>query len=109
MGRPTYPVEGDGETIRLSCCIPHCRRTFRFDKNYKPWPKGDTVMCGAHWRTAPAHLRARDKMLRRTLRRVDRLMDAKQRYKLGRIVVRWINQNWERARVAIVERAMGIA
>ncbi len=66
------------------------------------------IMCGKHYRNCPPDLRARDKRLRRTLRRIDRLMDAKKRYQLGSRVVRWINQNWERARDIIIERAGGI-
>lgn len=106
--RRTYPAEGDGVSVRLACCVPHCGRTFRQDKKETPWSKGATIMCGKHWRTAPADLRARDKRLRRVLRNVDRLKDARKRYRLGSIVVRWINQNFERAMAVIIERAMGI-
>ncbi len=66
-------------------------------------------MCGKHWQACPADLRQRDERLRRTLRRIKRLMDTEKRYKLGSIVVRWIDENWERARPKIVERAAGIA
>lgn len=107
--KPTYPAEGDGVTVRLSCCIPHCRRTFRNDKNGTPWPKGSIIMCGKHWRTAPAELRQRDRKLRRLLRKVERLVDVKKGRRLWRVVARWHNQNWHRARQIITERAAGIA
>lgn len=106
--KPVYPVEGDGECVRLSCCVPFCRRTFRNDKKGTPWPKGSTIMCGKHWRTGPADLRRRDKELRRLLRKIERLMDVKKARRLWRIVARWHDQNWHQCRRAIVERAVGI-
>ncbi len=107
--RPAYPAEGDGVTARLACCIPYCRRTFRQDKKLTPWPKGQVIMCGKHWRTAPADLRARDRQLRRLLRKVERLLPSGKRRRMRWIVARWHDQNWHRARLAITERAAGIA
>lgn len=103
-----YPVEGDGECVRLSCCVPFCRRTFRNDKKGTPWPKGSIIMCGKHWRMAPAEMRANDKRLRRMLRNIGRLVPSPKARRMWDLVARWHNENWERARKAIVERAAGI-
>lgn len=104
--KPTYPAVGDGVTVRLACCIPHCRRTFRNDKKLTPWPEGMITMCGPHWRSGPPHLRLIDRKLRRLLRKVERMMP--RRPKLAAYLSHRINLNWDRAQKAITERAMGI-
>lgn len=107
--KPTYPAVGDGVTVRLACCIPHCRRTFRYDKGGNPWPQGHIVMCGQHWRSGPADLRARNRTLRRLLRKARRLMNAEQRIRLELRLMEWENRSWDRVKDAVIERAMGIA
>lgn len=107
--KPAYPAEGDGIAVRLACCIPHCRRTFRQDKRETPWPEGSIIMCGKHWRTAPADLRERDRRLRRMLRKIERLVPGGKRRRMWSVVARWHDQNWHRARLIITERAAGIA
>lgn len=107
--KPSYPAEGDGVTVRLACCIPHCRRTFRNDKKLTPWPKGSLVICGKHWRTAPADLRQRDRRLRRLARKAERLMPGRKQRRMCAIVWRWHRQTWDHARTIITERALGIA
>lgn len=108
MTKPVYPAKGDGVTTRLACCIPHCRRTYRNDKALTPWPRGSEVMCGKHYKAAPLDLRQRDRQLRRLLRRVDRLKDAKKRHQLGCRVVAWQHGCFARIKAAVTERAMGI-
>lgn len=64
--KPTAPVIApEGGCIRLACCIPFCRRTFRNDKKETPWPAGSEVMCGKHWRLVSAARRRRYNRLRR--------------------------------------------
>ncbi len=53
------PVIGDGQAIRLTCCVLGCRRTFRRDKNGTPWDEGAEVMCGKHWRMVSRDRRRR--------------------------------------------------
>jgi hypothetical protein len=106
--KPTYPAVGDGLTTRLACCIPHCRRTFRNDKQLTPWSEGAEVICGKHYRMAPADLLARDRRLRRLCRRADRLAPTKQNYRLNRRLVVWQWQCFARIKAAVTERAMGI-
>lgn len=108
-GEPRPPVVGDGECVRLSCCIPFCGRTFRNDKKGTPWSEGQVVMCGKHWRMAPSDMRARDRQLRRLLRRVERLLPGGKRRRMWTVVARWHDQNWHHARQVITERAAGIA
>lgn len=106
--KPTYPAEGDGVTVRLACCIPHCRRTFRNDKSETPWAQGAEVMCGKHYRMAPAALLARDRRLRKLCRKVDRLAPTKENYRLNKRLVVWQWQCFARIKAAVTERAVGI-
>lgn len=69
MTRPRYPAEGDGEAIRIACCIPFCGRSFRNDRKNTPWPKGSRVVCGKHWRMARPLLRKRYAKVKRLLTR----------------------------------------
>lgn len=108
--KPLPPtISPTGGCLRLACCIPFCRRTFRNDKKGTPWPEGSLVICGKHWRSGPGDLRRRNRELRRLHRRVRRLLDTRKRSRLEAVVSRWESDNWNRIRLAIVERAAGIA
>lgn len=87
--KPTYPATADGVTVRLACCIPHCRRTFRSDKNETPWNRGAEVICGKHYRMAPRVLIERDRRLRRLSRRAEKLAPTAANERLSRRVVAW--------------------
>lgn len=39
-------------TDRISCCVPHCRRTYHNRDGYNSW------ICPTHWRLVPRTLRA---------------------------------------------------
>ncbi len=98
------PVVGDGQAVRLTCCIPFCRRTFRNDKNGTPWPEGSEVICGKHWR-----LISRDR--RRRYARLRRIFDGKKGKlpgpladRIGRIL--WAE--FERFKKIATEAAVGI-
>lgn len=106
--RPVYPAKGDGVTVRLACCIPHCRRTFRGEKKETPWYRGAEVICGKHYRMAPPLLIERDRRLRRLSRKADRLAPTKANDRLYRRIVVWQWQCFARIKVAVTERAMGI-
>lgn len=50
---------------RIPCCVPFCKRTASRDK----FPNASEIICGKHWRMAPAAWRRRLSRLRRTYRR----------------------------------------
>lgn len=106
--KPVYPAKGDGVSIRLACCVPHCRRTFRDGKNGTPWHRGAEVICGKHYRMAPIHLIQRDRRLRRLSRKADKLAPNKQNELIYLRLVAWQWQCFERIKEAVTERAMGI-
>jgi hypothetical protein len=102
--KPTYPAEGNGRTMRLACCIPFCRRTFKNDKAGTPWPEGAQVMCGKHWRMV-----SRDR--RRRYSRLHRLWKNKKGAVQGEIadrIVRLLNDEFERFKKIATEAAAGI-
>ena len=67
---PTAPVIApEGGCLRLACCVPFCRRTFKNDKAGTPWREGSRVICGKHWRMGSATTRRRQRRLRRLLKR----------------------------------------
>jgi hypothetical protein len=108
MSKPRPPaIAPEGGCARLSCCIPFCRRTFRFDKTLTPWPPGSIVMCGKHWRTASNGFRRIDRRLRRLKRKAEQRLPPD--LALVAYLSRRINDNWDRARKEITERAAGIA
>lgn len=107
--KPSWPAVGDGVTIRLACCIPHCRRTFRNDKKLTPWSQGMEVICGKHYRMAPAFLIERDRRLRRLSRKADKLRPSKANFRLCRRIVVWQWQCFAKIKAVVTERAMGIA
>ena len=107
-GTSSYPAVGDGVTVRLACCVPHCRRTFRNDKTLTPWPRGTEVICGKHYRMAPLFLIERDRRLRRLSRKADKLSPTEESSRLCRRVVTWQWQCFARIKAAATERAMGI-
>lgn len=68
--KPTAPVIApEGGCLRLACCVPFCRRTFKNDKVGTPWPKGSRILCGKHWRLGSATLRRRHSRLSRLQKR----------------------------------------
>lgn len=92
---------------RLPCCVPGCQRTFK--------PEGSTeVICGKHWRAAPARLRRRVQRLRQ-LYRVRFGDNAPWAYPAGspaRLKAvqasRLFTAAWQACRTAAIEKAMGL-
>ena len=103
--KPTYPAVGDGLTVRLACCIPHCRRTFRNDKNLTPWHSGSEVMCGKHWRSAEPMLRARHRKIWKLVRTIEQRHGKQRTWLCARRIGFRV---WEKIKVQATERAMGI-
>ncbi|CAB4167976.1 hypothetical protein UFOVP860_74 [uncultured Caudovirales phage] len=67
---PTAPVIApEGGCLRLACCVPFCRRTFKNDKVGTPWLEGSRVICGKHWRMGNATARRRHSRLSRLQKR----------------------------------------
>lgn len=106
--KPTYPAIGDGVTIRLACCVPHCRRTFRNDKQYTPWPKGSSVICGDHWRRGDLALRHSWKAAHRLYRKASRMVPSKRQRFLCRKLTDICHARYDRVVKSAIERTMGI-
>lgn len=102
-GRP--PAIADGQCVRLSCCVPFCRRTFRNDKSGTPWPKFSETMCGKHWRLINVGRRRRYKKLERMLRNRKGVLQGA----LADRIVGLLWAEWGRMKAAAIERAAGIA
>lgn len=49
--------------LRITCCVPYCRRTYRNDEGFAEW------ICGDHWRAVPKDQRRAWARLRRRRRR----------------------------------------
>lgn len=102
---PTYPAVGDGVTVRLACCIPHCRRTFRNDRKLTPWSEGSEVICGKHWRSVDPELRARHKKIWKLVRTIEQRHGKQRTWFCAR---RTGFRIWAKIKTAATERAMGI-
>lgn len=92
---------------RLPCCVPGCQRTFKDDGSSE-------ILCGVHWRGAPARLRRRVQKLRRLYRA--RFGDnaawtypagSPQRLKAVQ-GARLFSAAWDACRDAAIQKAMGI-
>lgn len=93
---------------RLSCCVPHCRRTRKNPDGYKAW------ICGKHWQLVPKHLRRRDrKLVRRYVRRFGRNPfwhfpgGSPERIEAVRLT-RLCEKSWEACKKKAIEGAAGI-
>lgn len=103
--RALPPIVGDGHSTRLACCIPFCRRTFRYDKNGTPWPEGHETMCGKHWRMI-------GKDRRRRWSKLYRLYKNKRGTLQGDMadrVARMLSAEFDRFKKIATEAAAGIA
>lgn len=101
-------VEPTGD--RIPCCVPFCRRTAARDR----FPNCDEIICGKHWRMAPASWRRRQARLGRMYRRryggrgywefpggsSDRLACLK--------LANMCNAMWNRCKKAAIEAAGGL-
>lgn len=96
-----------GGCVRLACCVPFCRRSFKQDKAGNPWPKGSRVICGKHWRMARPLLRRRYARVKRLLTRGLVSKHGKRPY---RVNIRWVlHRAFERIVREAVERSAGIS
>lgn len=88
--------------IRLACCVPFCRRTFKNGKLGAPWEDGVEIICGKHWRLGSAILRRRHSRLQRLhTRGIRGVAREKVEY------LRWLC--FQRIKRQAIERAAGIA
>jgi hypothetical protein len=95
---------------RIPCVVPFWRRT----ANEAKYPPGTEIICGKHWRMAPATWRRRRSKLERIYSR--RFGDSPfwefpagtpKRIEAVRLD-RLINALWERCKTEAIERAAGI-
>ncbi len=93
---------------RLSCCVPHCRRTTRNEDGYSNW------ICGIHWRLVSKYRRRRDsKLVRRYVKKFGRTPfwhypgGSPQRIEAVRLTS-LCEKSWELCRKQAIERAGGI-
>ena len=84
---------------RLSCLVPHCRRTTRADNPIVEWPDTGWI-CGDHWRGVPRRMKAVKRRARRALRSSDDTV--------GLNMIRFMRISARCTRCA-VERAVGIS
>lgn len=99
---------------RIACCVPFCRRTADASK----FP-GQEIICGPHWRSIPAAIRARRTQLKARARRVERLLMRKGfRHKPGivtkvdameRTFDRLWSRHWAELKAAAIESAAGVS
>jgi hypothetical protein len=92
---------------RLPCAIPGCQRTFK--------PEGSTeIICGAHWKLAPAHKRRRVALLRTRHRRLCgdggfwQFPAGSPKRLEGARLERMFRAAWAACKKAAIDRAMGI-
>lgn len=92
---------------RIACCVPGCKRTFA--------PEGYTqIMCGDHWRGAPARLRQRVSRLRRLYRarfgdNASWVYPAGSPQRLKAVQAsRLFQKAWDACRDAAIEKAVGL-
>jgi len=103
-------VLGPAVTDRIPCCVPYCRRTASRAK----FPHCSEIICGKHWRLAPAAWRRRRSRLARRYRR--RFGDnppwhypAGSPDRIDAVRLRRLdNQLWERCKKAAIEAATGL-
>lgn len=86
---------------RIPCCVPFCRRSAaRKDR----LADATEIICGKHWRAAPAHLRRRLSKIRRLRKRAimrGDLMKNDQAVELD-----W--KLWNQIKAAVIEAAAGM-
>lgn len=102
--RALPPVVGDGQAVRLTCCVPFCRRTFRNDKNGTPWPEGHEVMCGKHWRMVGKDRRRRWSKLYRLYKNKRGTLQGDMADRIARL----LNAEFDRFKKIATEAAAGI-
>jgi hypothetical protein len=109
--KPTAPVTAPaGGCVRLACCVPFCRRTFKQDRAGTPWNEGAEVMCGKHFRILPAELRARKRKVRKLWRKANALApETPHREKMIDVIGRWEWDLWQLGKLQATEKAAGIA
>lgn len=97
--------------MRLSCCVPFCRRTRRMEDGMKPETEW---ICGKHWPLVSKTLRRRDsKLLRRYVRKFGRndfwqyQAGSPERIEAVRLA-RLLEKSWQRCKAQAIERAAGI-
>lgn len=86
--------------LRLSCCVPFCRRT-RGDRKGDPLTPTMEWLCQDHWLLVPERLKRRRTKLRRLARRTP------DPTRLARIN-RADTAAWKACKAAAIERAAGI-
>lgn len=103
--KPTAPaIAPEGGCVRLACCVPFCRRTFRNDKNQTPWPEGSEVICGKHWRLIDRDRRRRYDKLKRLFKNKRGTLQGK----LADYIHERLGREWERLKTVAIEAAAGI-
>ncbi len=86
---------------RIPCCMPFCRRTApRFSADGDEF---DEVICGKHFRLAPAYLRRRLTKVRRVFKRAEAVQDEDRCLKAWKLD----HAIWKRIKAAAIEATMG--
>lgn len=83
---------------RIPCEVPGCGRTA---KRLPEYGDGIQIICGPHWRMAPAYMKARYAKIRRQVRRAKTDDDWRRAASLA-------TAYWDSVRRRVIEIAMGI-
>lgn len=104
--KPAAPVVApEGGCLRLACCVPFCRRTFKSDKAGTPWGEGSEVICGKHWRGIAAPRRRRYSLLKRRFKNRKGTLQGPLAERIERI----LENEWLKLKAIAIEAAAGIA
>lgn len=77
-------------SLRISCCVPFCKRTKRKEEGYSEW------ICQKHWSLVPAGRRRAYRRIRRQLRQRHEHWNARA------------DRIWSRLKKVAIERSMGL-
>ena len=99
--------------MRISCCVPFCKRT-RGDWKHDKLVEGSEWICQDHWPLVPKHYRRRDgKSMRRYTKKFGRTQfweypaGSPQRIEAVRLA-RLCDKSWRICKRIAIERAVGI-
>lgn len=96
------PLSKRGEPGRISCCVPHCRRTRKPDVKISEW------ICGVHWTSTSKIDRTRYRLFKRQWRAA--CADSWGGWKAAEAIeIRELaDRYWELLKAEAIQRAAGI-
>jgi len=97
---------------RVTCLVPHCRRTRKHDSRYSEW------ICSVHWTMVSKRTKAKRVLHNRFVRREIRRRPMVREYwkmrpgsseRIRAVRMWWLSdQLWERCKREAIERAAGL-